>query len=578
MGELWARLQRRPTQAMLIVIASLLANVLGLASSLYVIQVLNRYVSHGVDSTLFTLTSGVLLAILFELGFRWSRLKLAATLSGEPDHNLGVGAYGVLTTARLSDLEKVPSGERREALSGVEQVESAFSAPNMTAIFDLPFALLYVGAIFLFSPVLAAIVFAAICVVAILGVTNQIVLRPMSKKIAEHQSIGHGLISTTTTTAESVRGFGAGHRPIEDWAKNLQVVQSLRRRLARRQGGLQSLTQSAQAVMSVAVIGVGAVMVVRGELDVGTMIGANLLGARALQPVTRFAQLSEALVRSRLAMDRARALVGLPVEPSEGSALRDYTGALEIRDVAYTPPGAPTPLFEDLSIRLDPGAVVALVGRNGAGKTTLARLIAGLIQPDRGQILADGVDLRQLVPAWWRRQLVYLPQEPTFINGTIRDNLRMLKPDLTDEVLEAILERSGAARFVHETEKGLDTLITNNGMTLARGVRRRLAVARALASGGRLVIFDEPTEGMDDEGIRQVYESLIQLARAGRTIIVSSHDQQIIRGAQILVDLDAKPRPTVTVLSKDNPGASKDWNAGARGQNPPPKPRTKAAQ
>ena len=578
MGELWARLQRRPTQAMLILIASLLANVLGLASSLYVIQVLNRYVSHGVDSTLFTLTSGVLLAILFELGFRWSRLKLAATLSGEPDHNLGVGAYGVLTTARLSDLEKVPSGERREALSGVEQVESAFSAPNMTAIFDLPFALLYVGAIFLFSPILAGIVFTTICVVAILGVTNQIVLRPMSKKIAEHQSIGHGLISTTTSTAESVRAFGAGHRLIEDWAKNLQVVQALRRRLARRQGGLQSLTQSAQGIMSVAVIGVGAAMVVRGELDVGTMIGANLLGARALQPVTRFAQLSEALVRSRLAMDRARGLVGLPVEPSEGSALRDYSGALEIRDVAYTPPGAPTPLFEDLSIRLDPGAVVALVGRNGAGKTTLARLIAGLIQPDRGQILADGVDLRQLVPAWWRRQLVYLPQEPTFINGTIRDNLRMLKPDLTDEVLEAILERSGAARFVHETEKGLDTLITNNGMTLARGVRRRLAVARALASGGRLVIFDEPTEGMDEEGIRQVYESLIQLARAGRTIIVSSHDQQIIRGAQILVDLDAKPRPTVKVLSKENPGASKDWNAGARGQNPAPKPRAKAAQ
>jgi len=115
-------------------------------------------------------------------------------------------------------------------------------------------------------------------------------------------------------------------------------------------------------------------------------------------------------------------------------------------------------------------------------------------------------------------------------------------------------------------------------MTLARGVRRRLAVARALASGGRLVIFDEPTEGMDEEGIRQVYESLIQLARAGRTIIVSSHDQQIIRGAQILVDLDAKPRPTVKVLSKENPGASKDWNAGARGQNPAPKPRAKAAQ
>ncbi len=556
----------------MILLASILANLLGLASSLYVIQILNRYVSNGVDSTLVTLTAGVCLAILFELGFRWSRMKLAASLCGKPDHRMGVGAFGILTTARLGALEAVPSGERREALAGLEQVESGFSAPNVTALFDLPFALLFLGVIYLFSPVLALVVLIAICTVAVMGLVNQIALRPVTRKLAEHQSIGHGLISTTTTTAESVRAFGAGERLIGDWASNLALVQALRRQLARRQGGLQSLTQGVQGVMSVAVIAVGAILVVRGDLDVGMMIGANLLGARALQPVTRFAQLSEALVKSRQAMDRARALVGLPTEPGEGSALRDYSGALELRDVSYTPPGAPAPLFEDLTVTLEPGSVVALIGRNGAGKSTLARLVAGLIEPGRGQILADGVDLRQLVPAWWRRQLVYLPQEPTFINVTIRDNLKLLKPELTDEALEAILERSGAARFVHETEKGLDTLITNNGMTLARGVRRRLAVARALASGGRLVVFDEPTEGMDEEGVRQVYETLIQLARAGRTIIVSSHDPQIIRGAQIQIDLDAKPRPGVTIMSRDAAGASKNWTAGARGQPAPKEP------
>lgn len=566
MGELFARLRRKPTQSALMIAASIFANLLGLASSLYVIQVLNRYVSHGVDSTLATLTVGVCLAILFEFGFRWSRMRLAAVVSGDPDHKLGVGAFGVLTTAKLSALDKVAPGERREALAGMEQVESAYSAPNLTALLDLPFSLLYLGAIFLISPPLALVVLIALSLVLVLGLVNQIGLRPLTRKLTEHQSKGHGMIGTTTSTAESVRAFGAGERLIQDWAANLALVQGLRRRLARRQGGLQSLTQSTQGLMSAGVIGLGATLVVAGDLDVGMMIGANLLAARALQPVTRFAQLSESLVKSGQAMERARALVALPVEPGEGAALRDYSGRLELRDVAFTPPGAPAPLFEDLTLSLEPGAVVALVGRNGAGKTTLVRLLAGLIDPDRGQILADGVDLRQLVPGWWRRQLVYLPQEPTFINGTIRDNLRMLKPDLTDEVLESLLERAGAARFVHETEKGLDTVIENNGMTLARGVRRRLAVARALASGGRLVLFDEPTEGMDEEGVRQVYETLIQLSRAGRTIVVSSHDQQIIRGAQILLDLDSKPRPTVKSVSKDAPGVSKEWSAGARGR------------
>jgi ATP-binding cassette subfamily C protein LapB len=565
MGELWARLKRRPGRTALIVAASVLANLLGLASSLYVIQVLNRYVSNGVDATLVTLTAGVVLAILFELGFRWSRMKLAASVSGEPDHRLGVGAFGVLTTARLRALEQVPSGARREALAGLEQVEAAYSAPNITAWFDLPFALLFLGAIALLSPPLALIVLIAICLVAATGLINQIALRPMTKMLAEYQAAGHGLIGTTAGNAESVRAFGAADRLIRDWAANLSAVQGLRRRLARRQGGLQSLTQSAQALMGAAVIAVGATLVVAGELDVGMMIGANLLAARALQPVTRIAQLSEAAVRSREALDRARSLVALPVEPGEGAALRDYTGALEFRDVAFQPPGAPAPLFEDLSLAVKPGTVVAVVGRNGAGKTSLARLIAGLVEPDRGQILADGVDLRQLVPGWWRRQLVYLPQEPTFINATIRDNLTLQNPDLSDEALEAILERSGAHVFVHETEKGLDTVIEGNGMTLARGVRRRLALARALATGGRLVLFDEPTEGMDEEGVRQVYDTLIQLARAGRTIIVSSHDPQIIRGAQVLIDLTQKPKPEIRTLSRGAAGESKDWTAGARG-------------
>ena len=553
-------------------IASVLANILGLASSLYVIQVLNRYVSHGVDATLLTLTVGVGLAILFELGFRWSRMRLAAAVSGEPDHRAGIGAFGILTTAKLGALERMSSGDRREAISGLEQVESAYSAPNLTAMMDLPFALLYLGAIFLFSPPLALIVLIALCLVMVLGLVNQIALRPMTHKLTEHQAVGHGLIGTTTSTAESVRAFGAGDRLITDWAKNLSVVQGLRRRLARRQGGLQSLTQSIQGIMSAGVIAFGATLVVIGELDVGMMIGANLLAARAMQPVTRFAQLSEALVKSRQAMERAKSLAELPVEPGEGAALRTYSGKLELRDLAYTAPGAPAPLFEDLNVVLEAGSVVALIGRNGAGKTTMARLIAGLVEPSRGQILADDVDLRQIVPAWWRRQIVYLPQEPTFINATIRDNLKLLNPDLTDEALEAILERSGAARFVHETEKGLDTMVVNNGLNMARGERRRLAVARALASGGRLVLFDEPTEGMDEEGVRQIYETLVQLARAGRTIIVSSHDPQIIRGAQMLIDLDAKPKPEIRMLSKDAGATSQNWNAGARG-GPPVKPK-----
>ncbi len=560
MSELFARLKQRPWVTSMLILASLLANLLGLASSLYVIQVLNRYVSNGVDSTLATLTAGVILAISFELAFRSVRMKLAAAIGGAPDHEKGVGAFGILTAAKMQALDRIPPGQRREIMSGLDQVENAYSAPNLTALVDLPFALLYAGAIYIISPPLALIVVGVILFVAVVGVLNQKLLQPMTQKVTEHQATGHGLISTATSNVETVRLFGAGNSLIEKWAGNLADLQRLRRVVARRQGIVQSAMQSVQGLQGAAVIAVGATLVLAGELDVGMMIGVNLLAARALQPVMRFAQLSEALTKSRQAMDKVEALAGLPVEPGEGSGLRNYRGEIEFREVTYTPDGAPNAIFEDLTLVLQPGSVMVVTGKNGSGKTTLTRLLGGLVDPDSGQILADGIDIRQMVPAWWRQQLVFLPQEPTFLNDTVRANLTIANPDLDDETIDRVLDESGAAQFVHESPQGLETEITNNGMTLSRGIRRRLAMARALASDGRLVILDEPTEGLDEEGVRLVYETMIRLAREGRTIIVSTHDSQIVRGAQFILDMNAKPSPEF----KAGPNAAHDRRARTR--------------
>lgn len=560
MSELFARLKQRPGITAMLVLASLMANLLGLASSLYVIQVLNRYVSNGVDSTLLTLTAGVILAIGFELAFRSVRLRLAGVVGGAPDHDKGVGAFGILTAAKMRALDKIPPGQRREILSGLEQVENAYSAPNLTALVDLPFALVYAGAIYMISPPLAMIVMGVIVFVCVVGVLNQKLLQPMTQKVTEHQAIGHGLISTATSNAETVRVFGAGDSLIDKWSENLGGLQRLRRTVARRQGVIQAAMQSVQGLQGAAVIAIGATLVLAGELDVGMMIGVNLLAARALQPVMRFAQLAEGMTKSKQAMEKVAALATLPIEPGEGSALRSFRGLVEFREVTYTPDDAPNALFEDLSFELEPGAVMAVTGRNGSGKTTLTKLLCGLIEPESGQILADGVDIRQLVPGWWRQQLVYLPQEPTFLNDTIRANLTVMNPELTDDDLEQLLEDSGADRFVHESTKGLDTEISNNGMNLARGIRRRLATARALASPGRLVIFDEPTEGLDEDGVRLMYETLIRLARDGRTIIVSSHDPQIVKGVQYILDMNVKPTPEV----KAGPNAAHGRRTRAR--------------
>jgi len=549
MRELFRRFAARPVITAELLLASFFANLLALASPLFVIQVLNRYVAYGIDATLITLTTGVLAAIVLEMGFRQARLMIAATELAERDEQRAVGAFGVMVTAKTEALERIPAGERRETVQGLSTVETTYNAPNMAAVMDVPFALVFVAALFMLNPVLGGIASIFIVGAFLFSIVNQRLTQPITQQLTQVTGFGNSLISTAGRAADTIRAFG-GHEPMmKAWRTFVEHSQTLRRRVSGRQGMAQTLTQSLQAVMGVAIIATGAVLVVAGELDVGTMIGANILAARGLGPMIKLAQLSDAMAKAEQALEKVRQLVLMPVEAEGGSALETYTGSVEFRDIAFAHGGAQAPLFESLSLTLQPGSVLLVRGRNGAGKTSLARLLVGLVEPTRGQLLGDGVEVRQMAPAWWQRQIMYMPQEPTFLNDTIRANIEAVNPDLDDEALNRVLRKAGLGPFIDESADGMETPITDNGRTLAVGIRRRLALARAIATEGRLVVFDEPTEGLDQEGCAAVYAIMKELAEAGRTIIVVTADPVIVRGARLILDLNAKPVPNLTLTS-----------------------------
>jgi len=558
-NELLKRLKAYPLVTAELLGASLFANVLALATPLFVIQVLNRYVAHGVTSSLVTLVVGVLAAIIFEVLFRQIRLTLAAALSRPFDRALSARAYTVLTGARADALGQLSPGQKREAASAPDAVQQAYSAPNIAAYLDFPFAFVFLLALLLLSPPLALIAVVFVAIVSVMGIISLKAMKAPTERLQGHLTDRQGLLDSALSDADTVRAFTAQDHLRSRWAKVLDALDGARTQLALRQGGQQNLTAGVQALMSTAIIAVGGALVVAGQLDVGLLIGANILAARTLGPILRVTQSAGAIAKANSAAQVIDSFSRLPLEPREGSALGAYMGGLEFKDVGFAYPGQPTPLFESLSMTLAPGALFVVAGANGAGKTTLARLMLGLIRPSRGQILVDGVDLAQVAPEWWRRQVIYLPQEPSFFNGTVRENIMAFNPEMDEQGLNTVVRDAGLEKFFATSQQGFDMKLQAGGRDLPVGIRRRLGLARALSVNGKLVVLDEPTEGLDAEGAQQIGRVMNDLSKRGCTIIALSHDPNIIKGVPVILDLNSKPVPK---LIQTNP---KDNNAGAGG-------------
>jgi len=549
------RLNAKPFVFFELVFASLLISLLGLASPLFFIQVLNRYVSYGVDSTLTTLCVGVFFAIVFEYCFSRMRLSFASAVCAKPDRLAAEGSFETFLHSKFLPLSNTSVSRRYEFMQASDTISSAFSPNNLTTILDLPFALLFIFVIALIHPFLALIAFAGLCLTFLCGLFSGMSMRKLTHDYNHYYASKSNVKYSAVEAMDTAHIFNGLAFLQKRWNELEHGFLVLQKKIDSHKNAVSSLIKGFTLLMSVSMISVAAILAVKGQISTGAMIGANMLAVRALMPFIKLSHMVEQITQAQRAFSLLGHLENTPQEKSQGVALRDFKGHVELSDLAffYPPsgPGTIDVLYESLDCKVAAGDILVVFGENGAGKSTLGKLLVGLIEPVRGQVLVDGVAISNLDPSWWHQQIVYLPQEPTFLNASVRENIMIGNPDADEELFVSVTRQLGLNAYFDQRTDGFDVAVVQNGMNFSLGIRRRIALARALITGdkGKVMIVDEPFEGIDEHGQKAIQEMMDQFNKAGKTIIIMTNNLKSVKRYDVLIDVNCKPIPKVEFVS-----------------------------
>ena len=543
MFEIFNRLKRNPALLTKIIIASFFVNILALATPIYVIQVLQRYVAYGVNSTLITLVAGITFVVIFEFFFRNIRHRM--TRETEAENTVLSDRVMKKIVSIKSSFYALQKNFRPDIVTqNLQTIKSTLNATTTLILIDVPFVLIFLIALFLIHYQLG--------IITTLFLTIPfIVINFYRKKINDlnQQSLQIGLNTArlhdnSSSRFESIKYFNLIEIVKSAWSSLIKKSINVTEDLEAQKNIVASFMTSSSALLTVIIIAWGAVLAVDGEISVGALIGANILAARALAPIVRFVQNIEPLYKANHAINEIAQFLNLPQDSSDGNQINDFSGKLQISDLQFKYPESKIPIFEGLNIETKAGELLVINGSNGSGKSTLIKSVIRLLEFNRGQIFYDSIEINQLSLDWVRANLIYLPQEPKFVDGTMLNNLlgqNQIKKDKMTEILRSV----DLLDFINSDPKGIDMPLTNRGEDLPFGIRKRIALARALVIGGKLVVLDEPTESIDDRGRKSIYKLINDLLKNKKTLIIATQDEKILNIADCIVNLDVKPIPKI---------------------------------
>jgi ATP-binding cassette, subfamily B, bacterial HlyB/CyaB len=519
---------RRPLTHVLI--ASLFVQLFALVTPLFFQIVIDKVLVHKSVSTLIVVVVGLALIGVFDVTLQYLRAYALNHTTSRIDVELGARLFDHLLRLPLAYFETRPAGQTVARMRELESIRGFLTGQGLTSAIDLLFTGVFVAVLLIYSKTLTLIVLLSIP----FYVAIAILIRPfLREKITERFNTG---AASQQFLVESIVGIhtlkAAAVEPNlrNQWEDRLAAYVRTSFQAVRLSSLGQGLIQFVSKATTALVLLFGAQAVIDGDLTVGGLVAFNMIMGQVTAPILRLSQLWQDFQQVQVSVERLGDILNTPPESQrlEQANLPPARGAITIRDLAFRyAPGGPETL-SGIDIEIPAGQVVGIVGPSGSGKSTLTKLIQRFYRAERGQILIDGIDIAQVDVAWLRRQIGVVLQENILFNRTIHENIALAAPGMPRAQVIAVARLAGADEFISRLPLGYDTRIHERGANLSGGQRQRIAIARALVTQPRILIFDEATSALDYENERIIQASMRQIVQ-GRTVIIIAHRLAALR-------------------------------------------------
>jgi len=518
-----------------VVAFSVFVNLLMLTGPLYMLQVYDRVLGSRSEATLVALS--VLVTFLFlamgVLDHARGRVmaRIGARIQDRLDRRVFSAALKRLT---LHPGDAVALAAQRD----LEAIQRLWASPVLLAVFDIPWTPFFIAAIFVFHPWLGWLAVAGGAVLVIVTLLNQRMTAGPVMRTTATAMRAEMMSDAIKQESEAVQALGMTGSAFDRW--QAARAQAMEQAMAAGDlaGTFGSVTKTFRMFLQSAMLGLGAWLVLRGELSPGAMIAGSILMGRALAPIEQAVGQWVVVTRAQEARVRlAELLTRIPAEPAR-TALPRPKAELEAINLTVVPPGEAQAVLRMVSFKLEPGQALGVIGPSGAGKSSLARALIGVWRPAGGKVRLDGATLDQYDPDVLGSYIGYLPQRITLFDGTIAQNIARLQDKPDAAMVVAAAKKAAAHDMIVKLPDGYDTRVAALGGRLSGGQIQRIGLARALFGDPVLLVLDEPNSNLDNDGSTALNLAIRAMKEAGRCVLIMAHRPAAIQECDLLLVLE----------------------------------------